>query len=496
MGYAGQDGRWHSEHVSNAELGTTSLPTDSGRLAETFDATIWGGDAGRAVAEPLLVACRDGVFPESLTLLRTCFHVQSRVVRVATQDGHAADDVALLDRLAAAVRQRATDGGSDEIEATVVAQRLTMGQAITTKVYEDPGSRRPRSLLAGLMLQATTALRHPIENQMSEVVAFLVDRDDAFARGFLALCAGGTDTQLEDAVAATKSIGARTQISLPAAGPAGMPQRTTLFPDISIDGSDQAFQVLVEVKVDAMPHTTVIAGESFEQPNAYVHAWRRLREPEPARVRRVCTLTREHLDGGAADPWRGASVSWHAVANLLKGQAAVAIAAELALVAEELAALINTVVYPAIDPAELAYVIEVGPSILDAFVSEIQRAHPAAMASASRIQRDYIGRHLTLAVAGDELRLWLYATPAGGRYNLPGRDASIVWAIADDYQTTPWLPERIEQAAGSIGLKLERDIAGYRRFSQYFALPPDLNAARAAEYGRSLAAKIADLPDL
>lgn len=280
MGYTDEDGRWHFEYISNAELAMASLPGDPAQLAETFDASVWGEDRGRAVAEPLLVACRNGVFPDSLTLLRTCLYVQSRIVRVATQDEEAADEVGLLDRLAGRVRQRASEG-QEEIEATVVSEHLTGGHAITSKVYDDPVRRQRRSLLARLMLQPTTALRHPIENQMSEVLAFLIDRDEAFARGFLVLCAGGTDTQLEDAVAGAKSIGARTQISLPAASPAGLPQRTTLFPDISIDGSDQAFQLLVEVKVDATLHTTVISGVVFEQPDAYVHAWRRLREPEP-----------------------------------------------------------------------------------------------------------------------------------------------------------------------------------------------------------------------
>jgi hypothetical protein len=70
------------------------------------------------------------------------------------------------------------------------------------------------------------------------------------------------------------------------------------------------------------------------------------------------------------------------------------------LIAEELVTLINTVVYPpAIDPAELAYITEIGAVILDSFVTEIQRAHPASMASASHAQRDYVGRYVTLPVS-------------------------------------------------------------------------------------------------
>jgi hypothetical protein len=328
---------------------------------------------------------------------------------------------------------------------------------------------------------------------MSEVLAFMIDRNEAFARAFLVLCADGSDTQLEDAVVGAISIGARTQISLPAASPDGLPQRTTLFPDISIDGAGQAFQLLVEVKVDAALHTTVISGVAFEQPDAYIHAWRRLREPEPPRVRRVCTLTRDQLHDGASDPWRGASVSWHGVAGLLKGESAVSTAPELALIAEELVTLIHTVVYPpAIDPTELAYITEIGAVILGSFVTEIQRAHPASMASASHAQRDYVGRYVTLPVAGDQLRLWLYVTSAGGRYNVPGHGANVVWAIADDRQTTAWQPERIEEVAGSLGLTLERDTVGYRRFGEFHPLGLSLDPAGAADYGRSLATSVAE----
>jgi hypothetical protein len=164
MGYTDEDGRWHPEYITNAELAMVPLPGDAAQLAETFDADVWGKDRGDAVAEPLLGACRNGVFPDGLTLLRTCLHVQSRIVRVATQDDEAADEVALLDRLAARVRQRASEG-TKEIEANFVAEHLTGGHAITSKVYDDPSRRPRRSLLAGLMLQPTTALRHPIETR-------------------------------------------------------------------------------------------------------------------------------------------------------------------------------------------------------------------------------------------------------------------------------------------------------------------------------------------
>ena len=487
MGYTDGKGRWHSEFLTNAELSDHALPADPAQLAETFDPTIWGEDAGRAAAERLLAS--SGPLPESLTLLRTCLHIQSRIVRVATQDDDALDEVALLNSLADAVRERVTAGPVDS-EATVVARQLTGGQPIAAAIYEDPSSREPRSLLIGLVTQPTTALRHPLENQLSEIVAFLVDRDEAFARGLLDLCAGDLDTQLQDAVAGASAIGARTQISLPAPGPGGLPQRTTLFPDVSIEGSDQAFQVLLEVKVEAALHHTNIAGVVFEQPDAYAHAWRLLAEPGPAKTRRVCTLTRERLADTGSDPWRRNSVTWREVAELLDNSTGVAIDAQLKLIATELMTLINTIVYPpTIDPQLLAYVQQIGPAVLEGLASELIGQRPDMVTSGTRSHSEYVGRYLTVPIADRELRFWLYATPRDGRYNTPGRDLSIVLAIADE-QSTDWSREKVETIAGTLGLKLERDIAGYRLFRQFLPFPPDLDSHQAADHGRLLASNI------
>ena len=284
----------------------------------TFDASWWGGDCGSAAATPLLERCRAGAaLPESLTLLRTCLHVQSRIVRVLTQDHAEPEEQALLERLADSVRQNATSGEIDNEEHVSRSE-----QPILARVYENPVGRPARSLLWGLMTQPAGVLQHPLENQLSEVIAFLIDRSPRFASGFLRLCDGDRDGALRVAVEGTEAVGARTRISLSAPAPEGLPKRATLFPDISIEGDDRSFQIFVEVKVDAEPHVTTIAGVELLQPDAYAAAWRQIYDVEAAKVRRVCTLTRAVTDvldptGGRSDTWRRVAVTWRQVGELI-----------------------------------------------------------------------------------------------------------------------------------------------------------------------------------
>ncbi len=222
---------WLPTHLTNAALANAELPTEAAVLAETFDATWWGDDCGRAAAEPLLERCRaGGPLPESLTLLRTCLHVQSRLVRVLTQDRADPEEEALLERLAEGVVQTATRGDVDD-EVAVIAEHVSRPeQPILARVYEDPASRPARSLLWGLMTQPASVLQHPLENQLSEVVAFLIDRSPRFASGFLRLCDGDRDGALRVAIERAGVVGTRTRISLPAPSPKGFRSARPCFP--------------------------------------------------------------------------------------------------------------------------------------------------------------------------------------------------------------------------------------------------------------------------
>ena len=494
-----KDGPWLPAYLTNAELAGVELPAEAALLAETFDATWWGRDGGRAAAERLLDRCRSGgAVPESLTLARTCLHVQSRLVRVLTQDHAEAEEQALLERLADAVRRKVAAGAIDD-EVAVIAEHISRPeQPIPARVYEDPVSRPPRSLLWGLMLQPASALQHPLENQLSEVLAFLIDRGANFAGGFLRLCDGDQDGGLRVAVQRAGSIGARTRISLPAPAPEGLPKRATLFPDISIEGSDRTFQIFVEVKVDGEPHLTTTAGSELLQPDAYAAAWRQIHDVEAAKVRRVCTLTRAVTDvldpsDGRADAWRRAAVTWMQVGELIDRLLKEDAEPQLSLILGELRSIIDNVVYHVdIDPEEWELVQRTGRTVLDAIVEELTSTHPDVQPSSAVTARaDYVGRYVTVPVDGRSLRLWLYAVPEGGRYNLVNQHASIIIAIAD--QTAEWKgqPHDLAAAAQQLDLPVQRDNAGYHMPRRAHALTLGLEREPAVTYGREIGAKLA-----
>lgn len=493
------DGLWSPAYLTNAELEDAELPAEAAGLAETFDATWWGGDAGRAVAEPLLDRCRaGGAMPESLTLARTCLHVQSRLVRVLTQDHDEPEEQALLGRLADGVRQQVARGEIDnevEVIATHIAQPE---QPIVARIYEDPADRPARSLLWGLMTQPASVLQHPLENQLSEVLAFLIDRSPDFARGFLRLCEGDRDGALRIAVERAGAIRTRTRISLPAPAPEGLPKRATLFPDISIEGDNRSFQIFVEVKVDAEPHITTIAGHRLLQPDAYAAAWRQISDVGAAKVRRVCTLTRavtDDLDPSdvRADPWRWAAVTWQQVVELIDLLLKDDAEPQLSLILGELHSIIvNVVCQGDIDPDEWASVQRIGRTVLDALVEELTSLRPDAQPSTVVTARiDYVGRYVTVPMQGGRLRLWLYATPQGGRYNVVNEQASIVIAISDQPGEWQHGPDYLTNAAQQLDLPVRRDNAGHHLPRRAYPLMLGLDPEQAAARGREIAAKLA-----
>lgn len=374
------------------------------------------------------------------------------------------EEQALLERLADAVRQKAASGEIDD-EVAVIAEHVSRPeQPILARVYESPASRPARSLLWGLMTQPASVLQHPLENQLSEVIAFLIDRSPRFASGFLRLCDGDRDGALRVAVERAEAVGARTRISLPAPAPEGLPKRATLFPDISIEGDNRSFQIFVEVKVDAEPHVTTIAGVELLQPDAYAAAWRQIYDVEAAKVRRVCTLTRAVTDvldptGGRSDTWRRVAVTWRQVGELIDHLLEDEAEPQLSIILGELRSIIDTVVYQVeIDPDQWEFVQTTGRIVLDALVEEFTRLRPDAQpSSAVTVRTDYVGRYLTVPVNGQPLRLWLYATPEGGRYNLVNEQASILIAIADQPAEGPRQPEDLAAAAQRLDLKVQRN---------------------------------------
>jgi hypothetical protein len=415
-------------------------------------------------------------------------HEQSRSVRILTQDWDGPQQEALLERLAALVRERVAQGATED-ETHFIAKQLSGGHApITWPVYSDPAGRPPPSLLAGLMSQRATQAQHPIENQFSEALGFLIARWPNFAANFAVRCSQENDRQLQASVAAVDVIGARTRLSLPVLHFDGV-KRGFVFPDLSIEGSHRTFQILLEVKVDADLHHAVVDGRKLLQPDAYAAAWRRLIDPSPARTRRVCILTRDPLELHGADPMCGA-MTWADVAELLERQQEQGVPPELALIASDLRQTIVARIVPAvIDPGEFAYVTEVAGPLLDGIVATLQSGYPGMRgASPLLVAKDFVRRYIRLEVQGQDLQLLARLSPTGGRYNVPGQTATIMLQFMTDTDET--LPPELEPISASCGMQAIRDCAGYTGLKRFIALPPALNGEEAAQIGIRLACEL------
>jgi hypothetical protein len=174
-------------------------------------------------------------------------------------------------------------------------------------LYQDPAKPRPRpSLVRDLLTIPAKVDNHQIENQATCVLAWLVDRSPVFARALLELFAG-------DALPIVEPVGARTWISVP------KPGGGAVFPDLSIEGADASFQLLVEVKVGSDFHAFELPdGDSALQPAFYRHAWTQAPSGPKAGCNAVGTLTRQ----GGDTPFRphvlcAHDVTWSQVRDAL-----------------------------------------------------------------------------------------------------------------------------------------------------------------------------------
>ncbi len=484
---------WTLRYLANEEMVNAELPTRSEVLAGTFDLDrLWGPHEGHLLPDDLPALLERDGYPPSLTLLRTWLHEHSRSYRSLTQDSAEPAAKALLDELARAVRDRVATAQTDD-ETHFIAQQLSSPNTpITWSVYDDPAGRLLPSLLTGLMSQPATQSQHPIENQFSEALAFLISRWPSFGARFASLCGHEDDRQLHDAIAGANVIGTRTRVSLPVSTPDEATNRGFLFPDISIEGSDRAFQILLEVKVDADLHHATVGGELLLQPDAYAAAWRRIQDPAPARTRRICTLTRESVDLDAADPMRRASITWAETAEMVATERAAGVPAELALIVDELHQAISDRILPAVtDKQEFARVCEVAAPLLDALAATMTTGFSGTTrASPVLVGEDFVRRYVYLQVQGQPLQLLARLSPAGGKYNLPGMPATIALQFMTDSNET--LPATFEPLALACGMQHSRNRAGYTGLRRFFDLPPQLGAQEAAALGVELATLVTD----
>jgi hypothetical protein len=288
-------------------------------------------------------------------------------------------------------------------------------------LYSDPVGRGQKNLIEGLMSVPTTTAQRPIENQFSEVLAWLIGRSDQFARRLALNCSRDSDKEWQIAVREAARIGARTRITLATSTGA-------LFPDISVEGANRKFQLLLEVKIDTDFHEAEVDGQFLLQPDAYAVAWRALGEAEPARVRRVSTLTKTAPDLAGADDWRQAAITWQRVTELLEASlAAKDVPTEALAVAQEYNDAIRMLILkPGPDPSDVQHALANGKPLIDQFAERLlHELEGATSRRQAQLYSDYVSRYVQ--VPGGEsgpLTLWLFATAPGASYALPGDAAS------------------------------------------------------------------------
>jgi hypothetical protein len=311
-------------------------------------------------------------------------------------------------------------------------------------VYEDPQSPRDRrSLLGSLMRVSATSRLHQAEDQLTEVLAWLCDRDTALCRDVAELFLHPDDEEARRALFSAGTVGVRTQAIIPR--PAERPVR----PDLSIEGSNRAFQLLVEVKLDAEFSIYGPADAPEAQPEYYLRCWRQVDPTPEAQVRRLGTLTRDGEAGRMADPWRARDVLWSEVHALMSAQLSREMSPALAVVAEDFCGVLGELVLPFEADVEM---LESWRMPLGEIGAAVARVLPEGRFDSLNVWPDtgYVGGYVRYVPSdgGERRRLWLLFALSGSAYCPLGWPSSL-WIADTDRSLAATLVERFRAAGGA-----------------------------------------------
>jgi hypothetical protein len=312
--------------------------------------------------------------------------------------------------------------------------------------YVDPTSElwlRP-NLIAGLMKSPATERVHPLERQVTIALAWLLHHSPLFTTEVAKLFFAG-DQEALDALGSARALGARawgTLRPLPATG--------HLYPDVSIAGSERAFELLVEVKVDAAIHHWETDAGPLLQPDAYIDSWEANYDPDnEARVRRVGTLAKSGPGVALTEhPLRAADVTWKQVRELLSRMLEDgAIERSVAAVAIDFGAALDQFVLaapevPQTDDPNLAWGYVLLHELQPKLAACLSGGKPGNQPG---IHKDYVTSYVSFEASGATYRLWVAVTPEGARYNIAGHAARL-WLSEPDVPYPPQLAARFRDA--------------------------------------------------
>jgi hypothetical protein len=320
------------------------------------------------------------------------------------------------------------------------------------------------SLVGELARRPSTTKVVPQEDQLTIVLGWLCDRSELIARGVAGAFLKGDRAGLK-ALDATHSLRAQVQVALPALGRGG-----PLRADLSISGSDQRLQLLVEVKLGSDFQAYPIARvKVVSQPDAYVAAWAQCDPDGEARVRRVGTL---RLDGDApprvqrageaarrGQPLRAKDLRWDEIHALLGGWlASKELASEVRAVAADLHEHLGArVIKPRPASEEL---MQWGVDYCRALAKRLTDDVSGARLGSFRLNREneYAGGYLNGVRGPHETtaQFWIVLTPKATSYNVPGWPDVVQLALMQGYNADS------EQSLLAAGFEDAIDRKGYR----------------------------------
>lgn len=345
--------------------------------------------------------------------------------------------------------------------------------------YVDPTSAawHAPSLVTGLMKNPATEKQTPLERQLTVVVAWLAHHSEEFARALLRRFFDGDAEALAAIRPDGLQIGARTWGTLrPVNEVTGH-----LYPDITITGSDRAFELIIEMKVDAGVHPSgEFDGRTLYQPDAYAYSWAHNYDAsKEAIVRRVGTLTR---DGAGVKPWpdlaswRAADVRWSDVrddlhALLDEGEIEDAVLTVAQEVEDAIDDFVLATAVPDIEaklaalPPELTWghgvLVLLGPSLAEALSGGKLKRFTLGKTHV------YVGCNVYFTTAEGERCLWLHVSPAEGGYSVPEWPVCL-WAV-EQKDFGRW-PSGVRERASREGFEDRADIHSNVSFQRGFSM--------------------------
>jgi hypothetical protein len=346
--------------------------------------------------------------------------------------------------------------------------------------YVDPSTEEwlGPNLITGLMRNPHTEFAHPLERQVTVVLAWLLHHSPSIARNLTRKFLVDDHDALEQ-LERTSVLGARAWGTL---RPLLQPKTGHLYPDLSIAGSERSLELLVEVKVDAEIHWWTTEDGLLYQPDAYIRSWRENYDSDAeARVRRVGTLTK--TGPGVAldhDEMRARDVTWKETRALLAELLANGeIEREVVAVAVDfVSALDEFVLKPAKTPQTNDPSLAWGYGLFQKLVPQLAaRLVNGEMRTKPGLHEDFVSAYVYFNADGATQRLWVAVTSEGGRYNVSGAKARLWLSEVTESKFPPALAERFRM----VGFTRTDNIARYPKTLRLGVDVAEVQAAGAEE---------------